>query len=86
MRPCQTIAAANTDSTAFKKWRANVTGRLLLLAPRERHALPDDHWVVREGVVAPSLTPESYNQFLAKEFRTFGCSSLSHPGKLQSPW
>ena len=37
-----------------------------------------------EGVVAPSLTPESYNPIVALIGHVLGCSSLSHPGKLQS--
>ena len=36
------------------------------------------------AVVAPSLTPESYNLNAVVSKRFHGCSSLSHPGKLQS--
>ena len=37
-----------------------------------------------DAVVAPSLTPESYNRGLSRAQRRRRCSSLSHPGKLQS--
>ena len=37
------------------------------------------------AVVAPSLTPESYNHFDKYSVVVLCCSSLSHPGKLQSP-
>ena len=33
-------------------------------------------------VVAPSLTPESYNPIPISECQQLCCSSLSHPGKL----
>ena len=36
------------------------------------------------AVVAPSLTPESYNQRTDEVRFKVSCSSLSHPGKLQS--
>ena len=36
------------------------------------------------AVVAPSLTPESYNLVVEVRRAEARCSSLSHPGKLQS--
>ena len=48
-------------------------GEALYLAP-----------IPKAAVVAPSLTPERYNPERYGNLMPFGCSSLSHPGTLQS--
>ena len=52
------------------------------LTPEGYNRMTLIHRMVR--VVAPSLTPEGYNPRPQRLLGCRGCSSLSHPGRLQS--